>query len=114
MGLDENENNCNIIHGQKMDSGPLDLAPQITVWLPQKRRAILWMLANFAVFRTNTTSPKTDTDYLIYLQSAFQTLYNKSKRMQDVGVYLSVLTMDTVTMRNWIWRKVPGVVESFN
>jgi hypothetical protein len=54
---------------QKMDTGTLDLAPQLTVRPPQRGRAILWKLGNFAVFRTNTNSPKTKTDSIMYLQS---------------------------------------------
>ena len=86
------------------------LRPQINVWPPKRPRAILWMLAHFSVFRTNNNSSKTNANYLMYLQGAFQTIYDTPKRMESVGEYLSVLTMDTATMRNWLWRKVPGVV----
>jgi hypothetical protein len=72
------------------------------------------MPANFAAFRTNTNINKTNTNYLMYLQSAIQTLYHTPKRMELVGDYLSVLIMDTVTMRNWLWRKVTGVVGHLN
>jgi hypothetical protein len=79
VGLDENENSCNIIHGQKNGFRTIgSCAPKLLYGPPQRRRAILWMLANFAVFRTNITSPKTNADYLIYLQSAFQALYTQT------------------------------------
>jgi hypothetical protein len=68
------------------------LRPQIAVWPPRRRRAILWMPAHFAAFRARNGDKKLNSDYLLYFHGALQTMYCNPKRMELVGVYLAILT----------------------
>jgi hypothetical protein len=68
------------------------MCPQIAVWPPRRRRAILWMLAHFAAFRSrNGKKNQTQTTSCIYRVPSRRCTATL-KRMELVRNYLYILT----------------------
>jgi hypothetical protein len=60
------------------------IRPRLTLWSPRRRRAILWMLAHYAVFRVTLSGDRTNTEFLTYLRRAITTIYQHPKRLSLV------------------------------
>jgi hypothetical protein len=67
------------------------LRPDFLLWPPKRHRAVLWMLAQMAIFRTQNARTLTMNDYMDFLRRAKWKVYTRSSRMQLVGNYLSAL-----------------------
>jgi hypothetical protein len=65
------------------------LRPDFLLWPPQRHKAVLWMLAHMAVFRT--ADELSQHDYLDFLRRARWKLTSVPARKARVGNYLSIL-----------------------
>jgi hypothetical protein len=65
------------------------LRPDFQLWPPQRHRAVLWMLAHMAVFRT--ARELTQHDYHDFLRRARWKITSVPARKALVGNYLSIL-----------------------
>jgi hypothetical protein len=65
--------------------------PQLWLWPPQRHKAVLWLLARLAEYRTQRGKILTTHDYYDFLQRTKRKLYQQDNRLSLVGNYLSVL-----------------------
>jgi hypothetical protein len=65
--------------------------PQFRVWHPQKRKAILWLLAHFVKFRCQHCTTLTMQDLHDFLLRSKKKLYQARNHLRLVGNYLSVI-----------------------
>jgi hypothetical protein len=64
--------------------------PQFKLWPPQRHRAILWMLAQLVIFRTQQQRELTNHDLIDLMRRQKWKIYQQSNRGQRVGNYLSI------------------------
>jgi len=67
------------------------LLPHITLWHPQRQRAVLWVLAQSVGFRSQLERNLTFQDYIDFLRRSKYKFYAKRNRITQVGNYLSIL-----------------------
>jgi hypothetical protein len=65
------------------------LRPDFLLWPPQRHKAVLWMFAHMAVYRT--TDALTKHDYLDFLRRARWKLTSAPSLKALVGNYLTLL-----------------------
>jgi len=69
------------------------LRPHFTLWPPRRRRAMLWVLTNLVIFRTQQQWELTLQDFIDFMKRSKWKLYQSHKREASVGNYLSVIDM---------------------
>ena len=67
------------------------LRPHFTLWPPRRQRAVLWVLANLVIFRTQQQRELTLQDFIDFMKRSKWKLYQSHKREASVGNYLSVI-----------------------
>jgi hypothetical protein len=67
------------------------LRPDFLIWPPQRHRAVLWMLAHMAVYRTTNERTLNKHDYLDFLRRGRWKFHSLPARRRLVGNYLSIL-----------------------
>jgi hypothetical protein len=82
------------------------LRPQFGYWPPQDHRAVLWVLANFVVFRLQQERTLTSQDYLDFLRRSKWKLYQTRNRIAQLGNCICILET-SLEWKSWITR--PGV-----
>ena len=61
------------------------LSPHFTLWPPRRRRAVLWVLANLVIFRTQQKRELTLQDFIDFMKLSKWKLYRSHKREASVG-----------------------------
>jgi len=69
------------------------LRPHFTLWPSRRRRAVLWVLANLVIFRTQQQRELTLQDFINFMKQSKWNMYQSHKRKASVGNYLSVIDM---------------------
>jgi len=69
------------------------LRPRFTLWPPRRRRAVLWVLANLVILRTQQQWELTLQDFIDLLKRSKLELYQSHKSEASVRNYLSVIDM---------------------
>jgi len=69
------------------------LRPHFTLWPPRRRRAVLWLLANLVILRTQQQREMTLQDFIGFMKRSKWKLYQSHKREASVRNYLSVKDM---------------------
>ena len=64
-----------------------------TLWPPRRRRAVLWILANLVIFRTQQQRELTLQDFIDFMKRSKWKIYQSYKRGESVVNYLSVIDM---------------------
>ena len=67
------------------------LLPHFTLRPPRRRRAVLWVLANLVIFRTQQRRELALQDFIDFMKRSKWKLYQSHKREASVGNYLSVI-----------------------
>jgi len=67
--------------------------PHFTLWPPRRRRAVLWVLVNLVIFRTQQQRELTLRDFIGFMKRSKWKLYQSHKREASVENYLSVIDM---------------------
>ena len=67
------------------------LRPSFSFWPAKRHRAILWLLAHYAVFRTQPGGDLSNEGYIAFLQDAISSMYKHPQRCDLVGSCLTVL-----------------------
>jgi len=67
------------------------LRPTFKIWPPKRRRAVLWILANFVAYRLQQRQMLTCQDYYDFLRRAKWKLQQTTRWHERVGNYLRVL-----------------------
>jgi hypothetical protein len=67
------------------------LHPTCGILPPRRRRAVLWMLANFVFFRATQRARLTPMDYADFMRRARWKTYGVPQRARFIGNYLVVL-----------------------
>ena len=67
------------------------LRPHFTLWPPRRRHAMLWLLANLVIFRTQQQRELTLQDFIEFMKRSKWKLCQSHKRVVSVGIYLSVI-----------------------
>jgi len=67
------------------------LRPHLTLWPPQRQRAVLWVLAHFVGFRSQLERNPTFQDYVDFLRRSKYKFFQKRNRRTQVDNYLSIL-----------------------
>ena len=70
------------------------LWPHITLWPPQRQRAVLWVLAQYLGFRSQFQPGLTFQDYIDFLRRSKYKIYRKRNRLTQVGNCMSILEID--------------------
>ena len=70
------------------------LRPHITLWPPQRQRAVLWVLTQFVGFRSQLERNLTFHDSIDFLRRSKYKFYRKRNQITQVGNYLSILEID--------------------
>ena len=65
--------------------------PGFHFWSPQKHRAILWILAHMAYYRTKHWHRVSNIDYAGFMRPAKCKAYQTTRRRKKVGNYLEIL-----------------------
>ena len=65
--------------------------PAHSIWLPKRRRAVLWILANFVAYRLQQRHKLTCHDYCGFLRRAKWKLHQATRRHESVGNYLRAI-----------------------
>jgi hypothetical protein len=75
---------------------PLDwlIRPDFQLWPPKRHRAVLWILANFVIYRLQEERTQSLLDYYDFLRRTHWKLEQLGSRSKNVGNYLNVLTLD--------------------
>jgi len=68
------------------------LRPTLSLWPPKRRRAVLWILAHFVLYRLQQRHTLTRHDYYDFLRRAKWKLQQATRWHERVGNYLRVLT----------------------
>jgi hypothetical protein len=66
-------------------------APQLEIWPPKRRRAILWTLAQTVLFRSQQQRNLTLQDFQDFLRRSSWKLSRSGKENERVGTYLTAL-----------------------
>jgi len=66
------------------------LRPQFYLWLPQRQRAVLWVLCRFVMFRLNRQGP-TLHDLMNFVRRSNWNMYQPPSRRRSVANFLTVL-----------------------
>jgi len=69
------------------------LRPHFTLWPPRRRSAVLLVLDNLVIFRTQQQRELTLQDFIDFMKQSKWKLYQSHKREQSVGNYLCVIDM---------------------
>ena len=67
------------------------LRTTLNIWPPKRRRAVLWILANFVAYRLQQRQMLTCQDYYDFLRRAKWKLHQTTRWHESVGNYLRVL-----------------------
>jgi len=67
------------------------MRPDFTIWPPKRRRAVLWLLANFVAWRLQQRDRTTRQDYYDFLRRSKWKSQEATRWNERVGNYLSVL-----------------------
>jgi hypothetical protein len=67
------------------------LQPNIRIWPPKRKRAVLWTLATFVAYRLQQNHKLTRHDFHDFMQRAKWKLQQTAKWIDKVGHYLRVL-----------------------
>ena len=73
------------------------MRPDFTLWPPKRRRAVLWLLANFVAFWLQQRDRMTRQDYCDFLRRAKWKLQEVTRWNERVSNYLSGFTEDPPT-----------------
>jgi hypothetical protein len=61
------------------------LRPQFKLWPPRRQRAVLWLVAQLAVFSLHTRMEWMSGEYIEYTQHALTKMQHHKKRLEMVG-----------------------------
>ena len=67
--------------------------PHCTLWPPKRRCAVVWVLANLVIFRTQQQREITLQDFIDFMKLSKWKLYQSHKREASVENYISVIDM---------------------
>jgi hypothetical protein len=67
------------------------IRPDFHIWPPQRRGAIVWILAHMAYYNTQHQQRLTGTDYADFLRRARWKAYQKKRRRKRIGNYLVLI-----------------------
>ena len=70
-----------------------NIRPQISLWPPQRHRAVLWVLARYVSFRMNHPCNLTRQDLMDFKRRSKWKLYQLSSRPKKVSNFLTVIDM---------------------
>jgi hypothetical protein len=71
------------------------LRPYFSLWLPQRHRAVLWLLAQLVQYRGQQKRELTQHDHMDFLKRMNWKIYQQKTRRERVGNYLSVIDPTT-------------------
>jgi hypothetical protein len=77
------------------------VCPNIRIWPPTRRRAVLWMIAQLVTYRTQQRHELTWQDYYDFLQRTKRKLYKEPNRIERVGHYLRVTDEGNIAEDNY-------------
>jgi hypothetical protein len=69
------------------------LQPDFLLWPPKRRRAVLWIIAHMAVYRTEKERSLNMNDYLEFMRLAKWKMNSRPSRNPLVGNYLSIIEL---------------------
>ena len=93
MDRDKTASSLNTTDNPGADTSDWLLRPHLTLRPPRRRRAVLWVLANLVIFRTQQQRELTLQDFIDFMKRSKWKLYQSHKRVVSVGNYLSVIDM---------------------
>jgi hypothetical protein len=67
------------------------LKPDLLLWPPKRHRAVLWIIAHMAVYRTKQGCSLSMNDYLGFMRRAKRKMDSQPSRSRLVGNYLSII-----------------------
>ena len=94
MDMDKTESSRDTTDNLGADNQRLASASSFhSVTSPRRRRAVLWVLANLVIFRTQQQRELTLQDFIEFMKRSKWKLYQSHKREASVGNYFSVIEM---------------------